>query len=488
MNVNLIAVVLLIYALWGSAFAFFSKKGLRYSLADYFLANRKLHWLTASLSYGATTYSAFMMLGLAGLTYRGGVGALGFELIYLSGLVWAVLLGPRLLTLSKHYHCVSPAEILTIRYRNRWVGIAYTLSALFFLIPYSSAQLTGIGYLLETLSQGKIGYFSGLLIAVILSFLWVEIAGLRSVAVTDSLQAGIMMVSAVTLLLILINRFLGGWGGLFRTLEVTYPQWLAVPGTGFFRFHTFLGLSLPWFFFSISNPQVVQRLFVPQSLQEMRKTLTGFLFYGLLYTFITIMLGFSALCLVPGLSNPDLATPTILVRFPLPTWVVLFTALGVLSAAISTIDSILLTLSAMFARDILPPTIEETRKLRLTRLVLIPLLGVAIFVFALQRLNLIALLSVASSAGLIALVPSLIGAVFWKRGNSQGALASIIGGALTSLFLQLFNYKPMGLWPGVVTLLISTLLFVFFALLLPPTLHQEYLTLLFSKPKNSNPR
>ncbi|MGC8777523.1 MAG: sodium:solute symporter family protein [Candidatus Caldatribacteriaceae bacterium] len=469
MNTNLIIVAIIVYALWGSALAFLSQRGLRHSLVDYFLASNKLHWFTASLSYGATTYSAFMMLGLAGLTYRGGVGALGFELIYLSGLVCAVALGPQIWKTGRKHQCVTPGEVLSVNYGSKLVGASYALTALAFLIPYSSVQLTGIGYLIETLSGGKIPYLWGLIIAITITFLWVEIAGLRSVAVTDSLQAGIMMVSSLALAFILVHRFFGGWGGLFHTIEIHYPEWLAVPGNGFFRFQTFLGLSLPWFFFSISNPQVSQRLLVPASLQEMRKTLTGFLIYGFLYTLITVILGFSARALIPDLKNPDLATPTLLAQFSLPTWAVLFATLGILSAAISTIDSILLTLSSMFVRDILGSSHQnERQKLLLVRSFLIPILCLATFLFALAHPNLIALLSVASSAGLIAVVPSFVGGFLLKKGNAWSALLSILGGALVSFLLQLFNLKPLGLWPGVVTLITSTLLFGALSIL-PPT-------------------
>ncbi|NSW75716.1 MAG: sodium:solute symporter family protein [Candidatus Atribacteria bacterium] len=460
MSTNLILAVILIYAFWGSALAFLSRRELRPSLVDYFLASNKLHWLTASLSYGATTYSAFMMLGLAGLTYRGGVGALGFELIYLSGLICAVTLGPYIWKIGQAHRCVTPGEVLSVHYGSRFVGIAYALVSLTFLVPYTSVQLTGIGYLLETLSNGKISYFWGLTIATILAFLWVEIAGLRSVAITDSLQAGIMMVSSLFLVFILVYRFFGGWGGLFHALEIKYPEWLTVPGNGFFTFRTFLGLSLPWFFFSISNPQVSQRLLVPSSLHEMRKMLVGFLFYGFFYTLITIILGFSARALIPDLKNPDLATPTILAQFSLPAWVVLLSTLGILSAAVSTIDSIFLTLSSMFARDILSLSRRsEKERLLLVRFILIPILCFSTFLFALARFNLIALLSVASSAGLIAVVPAFVGGLIFKKGNAQAATLSILGGALISFVLQLFNLKPLGLWPGVITPLVATLLF-----------------------------
>lgn len=41
--------------------------------------------MVSALTYSATTYSAFMMVGLVELSYASGVGALGFELFYLVG-------------------------------------------------------------------------------------------------------------------------------------------------------------------------------------------------------------------------------------------------------------------------------------------------------------------------------------------------------------------------------------------------------------------
>lgn len=429
MSEYLLSLATVLYAAWGSVFALAVRKGARLSLIEYFLAGRKLHWLVAFLSYGATTYSAFMMLGLVGLTYRGGVGALGFELVYLSGLFWAVLVGPEFWKLGKASGSVSPGEVLQVAYQNRLVGTTYALIACGFLIPYTSVQLTGIGYLFEALSQGKITYFQGLLLATFFIILWTAIAGLRSVAVTDSLQAGIMMASSLAFVFFLVSRFFGGFANFFRNIEATYPQWLTVPGNGFFTFRTFVNLSLPWFFFSISNPQVLQRLLVPANLQEMRKTITGFLGYGFVYTLITVILGFIALALLPGLSNPDLATPRLLLDFPIPSWITLFVVMGILSAAVSTADSIILTLSSMFLQDILPERVTEKTKLLLAQYAFIPLLCGTVFFFALGRFNLIALLSVTSSLGLLSVVPTILGVLAKRRKSPKAAFLSMLSGA-----------------------------------------------------------
>lgn len=138
--------------------------------------------------------------------------------------------------------------MLSNRYQNKKVGALSAWISLIFLIPYSSIQLMGIGYLLETLSNGKIPFLWGALIATLITLVWTEIAGLRSVATTDSLQAGIMLISSIIFIFILIGKFLGGFDNFLYRIETNYPLWLSVPGNGYFSFQTFLGLSLPWFF------------------------------------------------------------------------------------------------------------------------------------------------------------------------------------------------------------------------------------------------
>jgi len=486
MKTELIWIAIIVYMVWGTLIAFLSHRGSSKGVVDYFLADRKLKGYISSLSYSATTYSAFMLLGLAGLTYKGGVGALGFELIYLSGLFWAVLFGPFYWRAGKHYNCVSPAELLSTRYQNKKVGALSAWISLIFLIPYSSIQLMGIGYLLDTLSNGKIPFLWGALLATIITLVWIEIAGLRSVATTDSLQAGVMLISSIIFIFILIGKFLGGFNNFLYQIEKNYPLWLSVPGNGYFSFQTFLGLSLPWFFFSISNPQVSQRLFVPSSLSKMRSMISGFLGYGLVYTLITILIGFCALLLFPGLSNPDQATPTLLAQLNIPPMIVLLMIIGIFSAAISTIDSVMLTISSMFVRDIVRARreIPEKQQLAIARWFIL-ILGFGIYLFAIQRFNLIAILSVASSAGLLATVPSTIGGFLWTKGSAFGALTSMLGGAGISLFLQFSSWKPWGLWPGVWTIIIATLIYIFMSYAKPATINQEFFKVIQSQPKNT---
>ncbi len=459
---------LIIYFFLATMVAIYARRHLGTGMADFFLASRGVGGIVAALTYSATTYSAFMMVGLAGFTYLGGVGAWGFELIYLSGLILVAFFGPRFWLAGKKYNFITPSEMLGHRYQSQSVAAISALASVIFLIPYSAVQLIGIGTLLEGLSGGAIPFTVGLILATIIAVTWTWLGGLRSVAWTDSLQAIIMLVAASLSIYFVLNRAFGGLGALFLALETEAPEWLRVPGPGFFNFKAFIGLSLPWFFFSLSNPQVSQRLFIPRSLKQMRTMIMGFLIFGFIYTFISIIWGLSARLLLPDLPSGDLATPRLLATEFIPDIIALIVFLGITAAAISTINSIILTLSSMVSRDIFKELgLDEEQELSLGK-IFVPLFAIATLLFASLRLDLIAVLSVASSAGLLVLVPAIIGAFFWKGGSRQGVVSSILGGGFIAFWFQFSGLRPLGLWPGIWSGLVSVILFIGVSLLTDP--------------------
>lgn len=441
--------------------AYLSRSGKETSMSGYFLGNRSMNGFVSALSYSATTFSAFMMVGLAGLTYRGGVGALGFEIIYFVGVTLVAFFGPRFWLAGKKYGYVTPSEMLGDRYNNKWVAIVVSISSCLFLIPYCAVQLTGVGYLLQGMTNNQIPFTTGVIIATILAVLFTFIAGIRSVMWTDSLQALLMIVASTAVVLIIVQG-LGGFGQFFQTLEKDHSELMTVPGNGFFNFATFLSLTIPWIFFSLSNPQVSQRLFMPSSLRSLRNMLLGFLVFAFIYTLVSVMWGYSAVIMFPGLENPDIATPSLLSSSIVPPFLGVIVMVGIVAAAISTIDSILLTLSSLFARDVygnINKASNDERQLFIGKII-IPIIAVLAFGFAQLQLNLIAVLSVASSAGLIVTVPALIGAFFWKRGTAAGVLSSVIIGGLLVIIFEFGKIKPLGLGSGVWGLVVSTCLFI----------------------------
>ncbi len=465
------------YIVLGLAIAMMARRQLGVGVSEFFLANRRVGGFVSALTYSATTYSAFMMIGLAGLTYFSGVGALGFELTYLCGMFMMVFFLPRFWLVGQKYGYISPGELLSDRYQSKAVGATATILSLIFLVPYAAVQLMGVGFLMNGISQGAIPVFGGIIIATLCAVAWSSIAGLRSVAWTDAFQALVMILVSAAVLGVVVT-VLGGFASFFGRLESEVPELLRVPTTtGAWNINMFIGLSLPWFFFLISNPQVSQRLFIPKSVAAMKRMVGGFFIFGFMYTLISVLWGFSARLLVPGLENPDLATPSLLALPIIPMALAIMVMIGITAAAITTIDSVLLTLSSMWARDIhkglINPRLSEAGELRVGQWV-IPIMATIAFVFAWWAAGkaglafMIAPLSAAASAGLLMVVPTIFGAFFWKRATAVGAIVSCIAGAIVVLLLQVTGWKPLGWWPGTWGIVICLPMFIIVSLLTKP--------------------
>lgn len=419
---------------------------------EYYLAGRKVTGAIAALTYAATTYSVFMMVGLVGLTYAYGVGALGFELTYLlATVVLLTIFAPRFWAAGRKWGYITPAQLLAHRYQSKWVGVAATAVCLVFLIPYMSIQGMGSAYLIEELSGGAVPYPVGLTAVVaVIAFcaLW---GGFRGVAWTDAIQGVVMLATSLYLLFFLTHTYLGGWGGLVGALESRHPELLSVPGPGgFFTFPKFLELTLPWFFFALTNPQVSQRLFVSRSASSLRAMVVGFFVFGFLYTMITVTLGLAARALGVAASPPDRAMPIIL-KTMVPPPLALVVMLGILSAGVTTADSILLSLGSMVGRDVYAALSKRPSERVEARIgyVVLAVEVILIWLFAMQRPGLISLLAVMASGGLLVQLPAIVGAFFWRRGTAAGAVASMVVGGTVTGFLYYHGLSPMGYGPPI---------------------------------------
>ncbi len=423
-----------VFAATGLFIAYRAVRGTGTSAEDYYLGGRSVGGLVSGLSYAATTYSAFMLVVLTGLTYRGGIGALGFELIYFAGLSLLVIFAPRFWLAARRWGFISPAEMIGARYGSPAVAKLMAAVSLVFLLPYCTTQLAGIGLLLSGVTGGGITLVQAVATGAVLALLWAVLAGLRSVAWTDAAMAGLMMVSGLAAVGFAVAA-IGGPGAFAAATVGTREDWLGVPGPGLWGLPTFAALSFPWFFFAISNPQVSQRLFILRDMAAVQRMILWVLGFGLVFTCVAVAWGFAALQLVPDLETPALATPALLGSGAIPVPVALLLIVGILSAAVSTLDSIALTVGAMVARDF-GRGLGDARQILAGRIVMTLVILFAAW-FAIQQARIVDQLAALSAAGLMVTVPCIIGAFFGRGGTAAGALASLGGGTAVAITLVL---------------------------------------------------
>ena len=427
-------VLLTVYILLGTVIAVISRRfGVR-TTADYFVAGYRLRGFLASMTYAATTYSAFMMIGLVGLAFATGIASLGFELAYLTATMGILtLIGPVIWRMARERGWVSPSEMLSDLYGSNILGIVVAVLYLVALIPYTAAQLKGIGEIFRAVNTS---YSIGIATAVGLVLLWVFIAGIWSVASTDAYQ-GIWMISAsiavmVWLLMVLVPNAGLNTSGIVDALNNTSSgnllsnTWSPV---------VFMGYTIPWLFFALTNPQVVQRLYMPRDARAYKRMLQYFMLYGIFYTVIVVIIGmvfraYTITALGKGtelylVGHRDSVTPFML-SLANPV-LATFVLVSIVAAAVSTANSIVLSVVSSITRDLYErrrpvPSPSVAKLVAMTSIVAMTIAAAGI---ALARPTFIVELSVLSSALLLPLAPvMLIG--LRARPNRAGAMSALI--------------------------------------------------------------
>jgi len=463
MNPLWIYLAIVIWFALGSLISWQARKRLGKGVTEYFLANRRIGSVIGAFTLSATVYSAFMMIGLVGLVYATGIAAFGFEIVFLvASLVLLALFIPRFWIAGKKYGYVTPSELLGDRYENRAIAVIAAIIFIVTLIPYTAVQLMGAGLLAEGLSGGGIPYWLGSLILPIIAFVYAWWAGMRSVAWTDALQGVIMLVGSLALLgFVWINFFPEG---MFSAITTSSPEKLKFT----WGFNMWLGLCLPWIFFMLLIPQVSQRFFILKDVRSIRGMIIGFGIFGLIYTVLVTIFGLVAVNVVPGLEKADSAMPALLGL--VPSVLALIITISIFAASVSTINSIVLSLSSIAGRDIykaLSPQISEDRELFWGKL-LIPVMFLIAWGFAQLKFGMISILSTMSAGGLMSILPALIGAFFWKRGTAVAVISSSIPSVIVIGWFYMAGMKPLGLWPPVWGLIISTVIYVAVSLVTKP--------------------
>ena len=137
-----------------------------------------------------------------------------------------------------------------------------------------------------------------------------------------------------------------------------------------------------------------------------------------------------------------LATPEIA---GLPYVVSGLVAAGGLAAALSTADGLLLTIANALSHDfyykMLDPTASTTRRVTISKMLLLVVALAAAYVASQKPADILFLVSAAFSFAAAAFFPALVLGIFWKRANKWGAILGMISG-LGITFYYMVTTQP----------------------------------------------
>ena len=407
-----------------------------HGVEDYYVGGRSLGGTALGLSFFATYASTNSYLGFSGQAYSYGIG--WFLLVPAAAifcwLSWR-LVAPRLRGATQALGSVTIPDYLGFRFGSKLARTAAALVVLFASLLYMVAVFKGIGNLLETLLG--ISYPLAISIVLVTVVIYTSVGGFHSVVRTDGVQAVLMVIAAV-LLFTHITRATDGVGALARLADS--PDTAPLLGLeSELAFGTLLGVVIASTIKLIVEPRQLSRFYALRSPEEAKRGIWVATACFLFVFSLLVPLGLYGRLLVGGLEDTDLLVPQLIANPEIFGGIARsFLLLALVSAAMSSLDSVLLVLASTCQRDLveeawllsgraLPP---ETTRLRSTRIQVV-VLAVATALLALNPPGGIVALTSFSGAlyGACFLPPMLLG-LYWSRGNGAAVLTSIGLGAL----------------------------------------------------------
>lgn len=418
---------------------------------DYYLASRTFGTVVLLFTVFATLLSAFTFFGGPNISYLHGpewILVMGL----MDGIIFAILwyvIGYKQWLVGNQYGYVTIGEMLGDRFGSVGLRALVAGISLFWLFPYVMLQQVGAGGALSALTEGAVPFWAGATLITVFMIVYVVLAGMRGIAWTDTLQGAFMLTMVWVALLWILVAVDGGIATINAGINTEAPNFFAL-GSDFYTPTRMLTFAISIAFGVALFPQVNQRFFAAKSKTVLKRSFVLWPVLVLLLFVPAFILGAWArgLGIQADLAAGENVLPPLLAEFT-PTWFAALVIAGAIAAMMSSSDSMLLSGSSYFTRDLYRPLVDPGISDRKE-----DLLGRAgVVVFAVGAL--IASLYWGQSPGTIGEVLINIGdlafggfaqmtlpviiALYWERTTRDGMLAGLV---VPQLVYLAFNFIP----------------------------------------------
>ncbi len=444
--------VLIIYLGILAGLAIWSRRE-THTLSGFYLAGKKLPFWVVAFSTNATGESGWLLLGLSGMGYL--VGAQAYwvvvgEIVGIGASWW--LMSRRLKKLGDETDSITVPDVLAAKFADKWhlIRAAAVLIIVVMVTTYVTAQMVATGKAFSEFLGLK--YETGVIAGSVIIIAYTFVGGYKAVSYTDVVQGVLMLLGLIAVPAAAIVAS-GGWSSVEASLMRQDPALLDMFNFGetpaWIGIASFLAIGLPF----LGVPQLLIRYMSARDDGEIRKARIMSLIVLFVFTFGAVTAGVAGRALYPGLDDPERIFPVISNNLfhPVISGMLLVV---VLSAIMSTVDSLLLLASSSVVRDtyqrIMGSTESDEQLSKYGKIVTI-VIGVIAVVLGVQEPRVIFHFVLASWSGLgSAFGPAMLGVLYYKRVTWEGVLAGMLGGFLVSVvWLSFFKADYHGLYEAI---------------------------------------
>lgn len=427
-------------------------------MRDYFAAGKNLGFLAVAFSARATGESAWLLLGLTGMGAAIGVKAFWVVLGEVLGVAAAWLfMSRRFLRLTQRYDALTIPDYLESRFRDTSQNLrrVAALTLVMFVTIYVSAQIDATGSAFESFLGWN--YYVGALVGFAVVMAYTVSGGFLAVVWSDVFQGTLMVIGLAALPVVALVH-MGGWAPVSTALASADPtllSWTGGMGWTATSIASILGLALIGLGF-LGSPQIFARFLALRDENEITKGTATAIIWTIIADGGAVMIGLCgrAILVDADLGNGAQDVLPLLVAHLMPAFLVGLYIAIVLSATMSTVDSLLVVASSAFVRDyyqqIRNPDLSDESLLSMSRTTTFALAAVAFAiamgVAAAVPGRTIFWFVIFGWSGIAAtFCPTIILSLAWTRFTARGAMAAMISGFIG---VPLFKFGATAL-PGV---------------------------------------
>lgn len=335
---------------------------------EYLVANRQMSWLPIALSVAATTISANGFIGGPGWAYDVGMQVFMINIAVPFGCFITLWLTSPIVY---HLKIISIYEYVDLRFGKK--------TKLFLVVHFfinSIIQVSSMVFIPSLFLSVITGWSlsSVVPIIVLFSIIYTAIGGIRAVIWTDVLQMIVVWGSVLLILYLLFNSLdmsvmeffkEARASGKLNTLNFSFSfkEKYTVLGT-------LLGGSILWTRYFAFDQVQVQRVITANSLKSVKKSLlSSAIIMNVVYFFI-LFLGILLFFFYEGKEFNNLNN--IMIDFILnniPTGFLGLTVVGIFASVMSSVDSILNSVTAIFIKDVYEVYLKKDKTIETKKIV-----------------------------------------------------------------------------------------------------------------------
>jgi sodium/proline symporter len=429
--------VLLAYLLALGGLAVWSRGQTR-SLAGFYIADKQLPYWVVAFSTNATGESGWLLLGLTGMGYTVGAQAYWVVVGEVIGIALAwLLVARRLKRLADRTGSITLPDVFAARFGQtaRLLRIIAVVIIVTMVCAYVTAQMVASGKALSSFMG--LDYSTAVVVGAAIIMAYTFVGGYKAVAYSDVLQGVLMLAGLIVVPLVAVSAA-GGWQGVTGALAAENPSLLSMWSItdsglpGWIALASFLAIGLPF----LGVPQLMVRFMSARDDRELVKASVVSVIVILLFDVGAVTAGMAGRALNPGLADAETIFPLLSSQLfpPVITGVLMIV---VLSAIMSTVDSLLLLASSAIVRDALQNifgSLKSDRALAHYGKIATVVIGLVGIAFALQEVKLIFWFVLFAWSGLgAAFGPVILCMLYDRKTTGPGVAAGMLGGFLTSV-------------------------------------------------------